>query len=67
MRERQNSTARGIGSICWKMEAPVVVKPDTDSNSASTGLMVVPANMNGSAPTMPASTQEPVTTSKPSR
>ncbi len=40
--ERQNSTPRGSDSMSPNTVAPVVVKPDTDSNTASMGEPITP-------------------------
>ena len=40
----------GMTSTSDRILAPVVVKPDTVSNSASIGLEIAPENRNGSAP-----------------
>ena len=47
--------------------APVVVNPDTASNTASTYDRFGGANVNGNAATSDASTQAPVVMKKPSR
>ncbi len=42
VKERQKSTPRATDSMSVKIEAPVVVKPEADSKSASTGLEMAP-------------------------
>ena len=49
------------------MLAPVVVKPDTVSNSAEIGSGIVPEIINGSEPTTLITIQLRAVTTKPSR
>ena len=46
--------------------APVVVKPDTISNKASTKLLVSPSSNNGTAPIILKTIQDKATRTKPS-
>jgi len=48
-------------------DAPVVVMPDTVSNTAATGEEMTPDSTKGTAPARPAKNQPSVTTPSPSR
>ena len=63
---RQNSIHFGRLSTSGRILAPVVVKPDTISNIASTGLGITPLNTNGSAPMILNTIQLNETDTKPS-
>ena len=65
--ERQKRIPWGSSSISANTVAPVVVKPDTDSNRAAIGDSIVPDNRYGKAPTTPTATQAIETTAYPSR
>ena len=62
----QNSMHRGRTSTSFKILAPVVVKPDTVSNMASTMLGITPENTNGSAPIRLMTIQLRATVTQPS-
>ena len=64
---RQNKMPLGRLSTSGRMLAPVVVKPDTVSNRASTGFGMQPATTNGTAPTMEMTIQLSEVAAKPSR
>ena len=64
---RQNRMPLGRSSTPGRMLAPVVVKPDTVSNRASTGFGMQPATTNGTAPTMEMTIQLSEVAAKPSR
>ena len=64
---RQNSIPRLKASTSVRMLAPVVVKPDTVSNKASTNLGISPESTKGSAPNTDSKIQESPTMKKPSR
>ena len=63
----QNSRPLGSASMSVRMEAPVVVKPDTLSKNALTRVNSPPYIIYGMAPKMQDSIQENVTMKKPSR
>ena len=64
---RQNRMPLCSGSISCRIEAPVVVKPETVSKNASTKSGISPENTNGNAPNADSSTHADATTAKPSR
>ena len=64
---RQNRMPLGRSSTPGRMLAPVVVKPDTVSNRASTGFGMQPVTTNGTAPTMEMTSQLSEVAAKPSR
>ena len=64
---RQNRTPLGSPSTAGRMLAPVVVKPDTVSNMASTGLGMQPVSTKGMAPIILMTTQLRAVVAKPSR
>ena len=64
---RQNKMPLGRLSTSGRMLAPVVVKPDTVSNSASTGLGMQPVSTKGAAPTTEMTIQLSAVAVKPSR
>ena len=53
VRLRQNNRPLGMISTSRMTEAPVVVKPETDSKMASTGELKIPLQKNGRAPNTP--------------
>jgi len=57
----QNNNDFGSDSISVNMEAPVVVKPETDSNNAFTKEGMAPEKMYGRLPIKQIITQEEVT------
>jgi len=65
IKQRQNSKAFEWDSISVIMVAPVVVKPDMDSNRASTGC--IPLSRKGKAPNIAARSQAKATMPKLSR
>ena len=62
----QNSTQRGTTSTSVRILEPVVVNPDTDSNSAFTIFGIDPLSTNGIAPTILSTIQPRATLVKPS-
>ena len=64
---RQNRMPLGRSSTPGRMDAPVVVKPDTVSNRASTGFGMQPVRTKGTAPTTLMSSQQSAVVAKPSR
>ena len=64
---RQNRMPLGRSSTAGRMLAPVVVKPETVSNMASTGLGMLPVSTKGTAPTTLMSSQQSAVVAKPSR
>ena len=64
---RQNKMPLGRLSTSGRMLAPVVVKPDTVSNRASTGLGMQPVSTKGTAPTTEMTIQLRAVAAKPSR
>ena len=64
---RQKSRPFGTDSTSIKIVAPVVVKPEAASNTASKKLGVTPERKKGRAPKMDTRTQVRATTAKPSR
>ena len=64
---RQNRMPLGRSSTAGRMLAPVVVKPDTVSNRASTGFGMQPVTTKGTAPTMEMTIQLSEVAAKPSR
>lgn len=67
VRLRHMRIPRGTRSISVRTEAPVVVKPETDSKKASTNELNVSENRKGKAPTTPAPIQPRATIAIPSR
>ena len=67
VKERQNSTPLGIDSMSVRMEAPVVVKPEADSNTQSTKEGKLPLSQKGRAPNRQVANQIRPTATKPSR
>ena len=64
---RHSRMPLGTLSRIGMTDAPVVVRPDTVSNSAAIGEAIVPDSMYGTAPAMLAKSQPNVTTPSPSR
>ena len=64
---RQSCRPRGRASMSFKMEAPVVVKPDTLSNRAFTSVNSCPYKRKGSMPNRQAKIQATTTMQLPSR
>ena len=64
---RQNRMPLGRSATAGRMDAPVVVKPETVSNSASTGFGMQPVSTKGTAPTTLMSSQHSAVVTKPSR
>ena len=64
---RQNWRPRGRPSTLFRMDAPVVVNPDTLSNRALTSVNSCPKKKKGSIPKMQANVQAPTTMLFPSR
>jgi hypothetical protein len=62
----QCGSSSTVGLTVPKMLAPVVVKPDTVSKSASAKDFVTPENMKGSEPKILRKIQESATITKPS-
>jgi hypothetical protein len=67
VRDLQNRTDRGRGSIAVRIEAPVVVNPLIVSKNASVYEGMAPERTKGTAPTAEAAIQLAVTIRKPSR
>ena len=65
--ERQNNMPRGRDSTSLRMEAPVVVNPEMDSNSASSTRGMAPLSRKGSAPKADSRIQPSATMANPSR
>jgi hypothetical protein len=63
---RQKSRLGGIASTSVKIEAPVVVKPETVSKKASVKDGIAPENKKGSEPKKEKSSQPKVTMANPS-
>ena len=63
---RQSKSPRGSASTLDKIDAPVVVKPETISNKASTKLGMARLNQKGSAPTRLITIQERPVATNPS-
>ena len=57
----------GSASTSEKIDAPVVVKPETVSKSASIKFVVIPEKRKGSEPKILSVIQEIATSAKPSR
>jgi len=66
-KERQNRMPRGRDSTSVRIEAPVVVKPETISKKQSAKEANSPENQKGRAPNKLRKTQMSPTTAKPSR
>ena len=64
---RQNRIPLGSPSTAGRMLAPVVVKPETVSNRASTGFGMQPVSTKGTAPITEMNTQHSEVAAKPSR
>ena len=64
---RQSCSPRGRASMSFRMEAPVVVNPDTLSNSAFSRVNSRPYNRKGSMPNRQAKIQATTTMQLPSR
>ena len=64
---RQNRMPLGSPSTAGRMLAPVVVKPETVSNRASTGFGMQPVSTKGTAPITEMNTQHSEVAAKPSR
>ena len=64
---RQNSTPCGSVSTCGRIDAPVVVKPEIISNSASTYEGIAPLMTIGSAPNAEMRIHAAATVTSPSR
>lgn len=64
---RQNRMPMGRLSTSASTDAPVVVKPDTVSNSASMGSGMAPDSTKGTAPITLMSTQVRAAVTQPSR
>ena len=64
---RHSRMPLGTPSSTGMTEAPVVVMPDTASNTAATGDATTPDSTNGAAPARPAHNHPNVTTPSPSR
>ena len=64
---RHSRMPLGRSSTPGRMLAPVVVKPDTVSNRASTGLGMQPVSTKGTAPTTEMTIQLRAVAAKPSR
>ena len=64
---RQNSPERDRLSTSLRMEAPVVVKPETVSKKASTKRGISPPITKGSAPSSDIASHDSPTQTKPSR
>ena len=64
---RQNSEACERLSTSVRIEAPVVVKPEADSNSASIKTGISRVNQSGSAPKRLSTIHESATITNPSR
>ena len=64
---RHSSEACDSASTSLKMVAPVVVKPEIVSNSASTTNGISPLSIKGSAPVSASTIQHSATVTKPSR
>ena len=62
----QNNMPGGKDSMSVKIEAPVVVNPDTDSKKASAKLVVTPESIKGKAPKNPRKTHPIATMRYPS-
>ena len=63
---RQNSIQWLSASTSGRIDAPVVVKPETISNTASRYEGIVPESVNGTAPTSDSTIQHSATVTKPS-
>ncbi len=63
---RQNCNPRGRSSTSFRIDAPVVVNPETLSNHALTGVNSPPHIRYGNMPTMHATSHEPTTMQYPS-
>ena len=66
VKARQKRMPREQASISVRIEAPVVVKPEKDSNTQSAKLANWPDSQKGSAPPSPTSSQISPTEKKPS-
>ena len=63
---RQNRLPRLSGSTAVRMDAPVVVKPETVSKKASTYWGISPLSTKGSAPNADMASHASATVTKPS-
>ena len=63
---RQNSMERDMASTLLRIDAPVVVKPETVSKKASTKFGISPLMTKGSAPSADTLSQASAVTKKPS-
>ena len=67
VKDRQKRLALESPSILFRMEAPVVVRPDMVSKNASTYDGISPESTNGSAPKADMTSHTSVTVTNPSR